>query len=79
MTTFTIELDDESARKIEQMAQDNKVSSQELVTRAIMDFAYELKNVPQDSQDEKVSDEEFQATAKRIIERDAELLQRLAQ
>ncbi len=79
MTTFTIELDEESVRKIERMAQDNKVSSQELVTRAIMNFAYELKNVPQDSQNEEVSDAEFQAVAKRVIERDAELLQRLAQ
>lgn len=71
MTTFTIELDDKLAQELKQRAEKFHMTADEMAAIGLRNF---LQNSP-----EEVSDAEFQATAKRIIERDAELLHRLAQ
>lgn len=71
MTTFTIELDDHLARELRQRAEKSHMTIDEIAAIGLRDF---LKSSAQE-----VSDAEFEEVAKRVIERDAELLQRLAQ
>lgn len=71
MTTFTIELDDKLAQELKQRAEKSHMTVDEIAAVGLRNFLQSFS--------EEVSDAEFQAVAKRVIERDAELLQRLAQ
>lgn len=71
MTTITLEVDDELAQRLERQAQKLNLSLPELALLRL--------RAGEDSADQTVSDEEFEAVARRAIARDAELLRRLAQ
>jgi predicted transcriptional regulator len=70
MTTFTIELDDRLAQRLEERARQLQMTTAEMAAIGLREFL--------EGASEEISDAEFEEVARRVIERDLELLQRLA-
>jgi predicted transcriptional regulator len=70
MTTLTIELDDRLAQRLEERARQLQMTTAQMAAIGLREFL--------EGASEEISDAEFEEVARRVIERDLELLQRLA-
>ena len=74
--TFTIELDDDLAQQLEARATQTQMTPHEMAIVGLRDYLQ--KTAPTSSTRSDETNEEFEAVARRVIERDLELLKRLA-
>lgn len=75
--TFTIELDDELTRQLQERAAQTQMTPQQMAVEGLRDFL--KSSEPQSStQIETASDDEFEAAVRYTLDKNAELYRRLA-